>query len=144
MKSKKIFILLPDGVGLRNFAFTSFADLGKKYGWEVIFWNHTPFRISDLGFKEIKLSGKPRALTDLYKRAKIESELEYFESKFKDPVYSSYKFPPSKDGWKNKIKNTLVKGFSEYYSGEKGNEKLRCNLQRSERKGQYYKDIPLR
>ncbi len=139
MKSRKIFILLPDGVGLRNFAFTSFAEQGKNRGWDVIFWNHTPFRISNLGFKEIILNGKPRALTDLYKRAKIESELAHFENKFKDPVYSSYKFPPSKSGWKNKLKNVLVKVYSKYYSGENGNGKLRNRIENSERKGEYYK-----
>jgi hypothetical protein len=53
-KKKKIFILLPDGVGLRNFAFTSFAEIGEQMGWEVALWNQTPFELKELGYKEIK------------------------------------------------------------------------------------------
>ena len=32
---KKIFIFLPDGVGLRNFAFTRFNEIGKQKGYEI-------------------------------------------------------------------------------------------------------------
>ncbi|MGB8703901.1 MAG: UDP-glycosyltransferase, partial [Gillisia sp.] len=70
MKKKKILILLPDGVGLRNFAFTSFVETGEQMGWEVIFWNQTAFDLSALGFKEIKAQPKVRPETDLLKRAK--------------------------------------------------------------------------
>ena len=139
MKSRKIFILLPDGVGLRNFAFTSFAELGTKKGWDITFWNHTPFQLSDLGIKEIKLNGKPRPLTDLIKRAKIESELNHFEGKFEDKVYSSYKFPSSNTGWKNKLKNSVVRFLTNRYSRERGIMNLRNKIVSSERKGDYYR-----
>ena len=75
LRPKKILILLPDGVGLRNFAFTSFVETGEKLGLEVIFWNSTPFKLTNQGYKEFNLTGKPRALTDLLKRAKINAEL---------------------------------------------------------------------
>jgi len=55
LKPKKIFLLLPDGVGLLNFAFTSFVEIGEQMGWEVVFWNQTGFELSELGLKEIKL-----------------------------------------------------------------------------------------
>jgi hypothetical protein len=55
LKPKKIFILLPDGIGLRNFAFTAFVEIGERMGWEVVFWNQTGFELSELGWKEIKL-----------------------------------------------------------------------------------------
>ena len=139
MKSRKIFILLPDGVGLRNFAFTSFAELGTEKGWDITFWNHTPFQLSELGLKEIKLNGKPGPLTDLFKRAKIESELNHFEKKFEDKVYSSYRFPSSNTGWKNKLKNSVVRFLTNRYSGEKGIMNLRNKIEISERKGDYYR-----
>jgi len=139
LKSRKIFILLPDGVGLRNFAFTSFAELGTKKGWDITFWNHTPFQLSELGLKEIKLNGKPRPLTDIFKRAKIESELNHFEKKFEDKVYSSYKFPSSNTGWKNKLKNSIVRFLTNHYSGERGIMNLRNKIEISERKGDYYR-----
>ncbi|MEY3500835.1 MAG: hypothetical protein RL308_2504, partial [Bacteroidota bacterium] len=43
MSNNKIFILLPDGIGLRNFAYTSFYSLGKNQGFDIFFWNNTPF-----------------------------------------------------------------------------------------------------
>ncbi len=140
MKTKKIFILLPDGVGLRNFAFTSFVEIGEKLGWDVVFWNQTPFDLSELGYKEIKLKGKPRAFTDLIKRAKISAELDHFDEKFDDPVYQTYKFPSSNKGIKSKIKNVIVAQLSKTYRGEKGLEKLRSKLKDSERKSPFYRE----
>jgi hypothetical protein len=139
LKSKKIFILLPDGVGLRNFAFTSFVEIGEQMGWEVIFWNQTPFDLTELGYQEIKLEGKPRAYTDLLKRAKISAELDYFKEKFDDQVYQSYKFPSSNKNIKSKIKNAIVTQFTKTYRGEKGLQKLRGKLKTSERKSVFYK-----
>ena len=52
MDKKKVFVLLPDGVGLRNFAFTEFPDIGKREDFEVIYWNNTVKNIEDLGLKE--------------------------------------------------------------------------------------------
>jgi len=147
LKSKKIFILLPDGVGLRNFAFTSFVEIGEQMGWEVVFWNQTPFDLTELGYKEIKLAGKPRAFTDLIKRAKISAELDYFEEKFDDKVYQTYKFPSSNKGLKSKIKNAIVTQLTKTYPGEKGLEKLREKLKTSERKSIFYqncKDVLVR
>ncbi len=137
---KKILILLPDGVGLRNFAFTSFVEIGEKMGWDVIFWNHTPFDLAGMGFKEIKLTGKPRPKTDLLKRAKIEAELDHFTDKFNDQVYQTYKFPTSKKGIKTAIKNTIIKSLIKTHKGENGLQKLRDKLKLSERKGEFYKD----
>jgi len=140
LKSKKIFILLPDGVGLRNFAFTSFVEIGEQMGWEVVFWNQTPFNLADLGYKEIKLKGKPRAFTDLVKRGKISTELDHFEAKFNDKVYHTYNFPSSNKGIKSKIKNAIVTQLSKTYRGEHGLQRLREKLKISERKSPFYQN----
>lgn len=139
LRSRKIFILLPDGVGLRNFAFTSFVEIGRKQGWEVVFWNHTPFDLAGLGFEEIRLQGKPKPLTDLLKRAKILAELNHFREKFQDPVYQEYKFPASGTGLKAIVKNLLVSFLTGYYRGEKGLKKLRNAMTSSERGSAFYK-----
>ncbi|WP_373056920.1 UDP-glycosyltransferase [Zunongwangia sp. H14] len=139
MSSKKLFILLPDGVGLRNFAFTSFVETGVKAGWETVFWNKTPFSLKELGYREISLEGKPRAFTDLLKRAKIISELNFFQKKFNDPVYGDYKFPAASKGLKNKLKNLVVDFLVLSHSGKKGLQRLRKRLINSERKSNYYK-----
>jgi hypothetical protein len=137
---KKILILLPDGVGLRNFAFTSFVEIGEQMDWEVIFWNHTPFNLGGLGYKEIKLKGNARVQTDLLKRAKIEAELDYFTTKFNDPVYQTYKFSNFNKSFKRRIKDVLVRVLLKTHKGEKGLNKLRGKMKSSERKGEYYKN----
>lgn len=114
-------------------------EIGERNGWEVKFWNQTPFDLSSLGFQEIKLSGKPRPLTDLYKRAKINSELDYFTEKFRDPVYQSYKFPPSGKGWKNVVKRIMVKILERLYAGKEGVLKIQKKLKQSEKETDYYK-----
>ncbi|MGI0107872.1 UDP-glycosyltransferase [Salinimicrobium sp. WS361] len=135
---KKILILLPDGVGLRNFAFTSFVAIGEKLGWEVIFWNHTPFDLSQFNFSQIKLQGRIRSKTDLLKRAKIEAELDHFSRKFEDPVYQTYKFPTSQKGIKPFIKNRIISLLINNHRGEEGLQRLRKKLKFSERKGSFY------
>lgn len=86
------------------------------------------------------MSGKPRALTDLYKRAKIHAELDYFTKKFNDPVYQTYKFPFTGRGWRNVVKRILVKTFEAIYAGEKGVQKIQKTLKQSENNSEYYKN----
>lgn len=139
MKPKKLFILLPDGVGLRNFAFTSFVETGEQLGWEVVFWNHTPFDLTELGYTEIKLEGKPLAITDLLKRAKISAELDHFTRKFQDPVYQTYKFASQNSNLKQRLKNAMVSFFAASSSSEKGLQQLRDKMKKAERNSAYYK-----
>ena len=108
-------------------------------GWEVIFWNHTPFELSKIGLKEIKLEGRAKAKTDLLKRAKIEAELDHFTRKFKDGVYQTYKFRASQKGLKIRIKNKIVSSLVNNYKGEKGLQRLRKKLKTSERNTSFYK-----
>ncbi|MFC2109190.1 UDP-glycosyltransferase, partial [Bacteroidota bacterium] len=61
---KKIFVFLPDGVGLRNFAFTKFNDVGELNKLETVYWNNTDFDLSSIGLKEIKIkNSKSTALS---------------------------------------------------------------------------------
>lgn len=138
MRKKKIFILLPDGVGLRNFAFTSFVEKGKEKGWDVVFWNQTLFPLKSTGFKEVSLTGKPRAVTDLFKRAKIRSELYVFQQRFNDPVYADYIFAPTSKGLKAKSKNALVFLFTSLATKILGVRWLRDGMKKLERRGSLY------
>ena len=138
MKRKKILILLPDGVGLRNFAFSSFVETGEKMGWEVIFWNQTRFDLEALGYREIKINAKVPPVTDLYKRARKNIELSEFEKRFEDPVYRNYKFRASSASLKQKLKNFLVFVLTKKYSGENGLRKLRKELKKSVRGSHTY------
>ena len=74
----KIFVFLPDGVGLKNFAYTKFYEIGKRLNNEIIFWNNTSFPLKkELGYEEISTPNCPvNPISDIYKRAKIIIELK--------------------------------------------------------------------
>ncbi len=136
-QNKKILLLLPDGVGLRNFAFSSFVNEGEKREFEITFWNATPFVLKELGYHEVRLGGKINPNTDLLKRARKEIELNAFESKTSNPIFSKYRFAPKTKTFKQKIKNTLVKWYTWKYKNNLTG--LRTQLQQSERQSPYYK-----
>lgn len=141
MSGKKLFILLPDGVGLRNFAFSQFYDIGKKNNYQVTFWNNTPFNLSELDFDEIKFpKNKIHPLTDIFKNAVIQASLNYNAKVAYDKVYDDYKFPPNRIGFKNKLRNFLVSGLTLWATSGKKIQKLRKAMYTLETKTAYYQE----
>ena len=108
---KKIFIFFPDGVGLRNFAFTKFKEIGEENGYLITYWNNTVFSLKEqLGFDEIKIENyKTHPLTPIYSRIRKHIELNVSQKKFNDKVYETYKFPFSYKGLKNTLITLFVK-----------------------------------
>lgn len=140
MLNNKIFILLPDGIGLRNFAYSSFYEIGKKQGFDVVFWNNTPFPLSDLGFQEIKIDdAKSNPITDIYKNIKIQAELNLNIKKTKDKVYNTYRFPFSYSNLKIAIKSVVIQVLTGFYDSEKGLRKIREKMNHYERKTLFYR-----
>jgi uncharacterized protein Smg (DUF494 family) len=70
MSNKKIFILLPDGVG-RNFVFTDFYK--KNGAMDSVLESH-PFDLVHIGFEEIRLQNTC-FLLEILKNARKEIEL---------------------------------------------------------------------
>lgn len=139
MERKKIFILLPDGVSLRNFAYTSFYKDGKAKGYDIIFWNNTPFDLESLGFEQIPIRNqKANTLTDILKAARTRIELALFQKRDQDPIYEGYIFPLSFRNLKSTIKSRLIQWYRWKYKSEKGLNRLRERIKSSERKGSYY------
>lgn len=139
--SKKVFILLPDGVGLRNFAFTPFEQLGTQEGFDVVFWNNTVFDLNALGLKEIKIrQSKLHPFTDILKNAKIQLSLNQFIRRTEDTVYDTYRFPYSNKTLKSKLKTVLIKGIIALYNSDKGIENLSKRIKKLERSTSYYKE----
>ncbi len=137
---KKVFVFLPDGVGLRNFAFTKFKEVGCLQNFEVVYWNKTDFDLTEIGLTEIKVSKlKSHFLTDLFKRAKIEIELNSFKTRFSDQVYDSYKFPTYKGNFKAYIKFVLVKVLILFFQFKRGHRILQHLMNFSEKRTSYYK-----
>ncbi|MEX0996590.1 MAG: UDP-glycosyltransferase [Flavobacteriaceae bacterium] len=137
MEKSKIVVLLPDGIGLRNFAFSTFVDEGKKRGFDILFWNATAFELNQMGFQDLKLSGNVNPKTDLLKRARKEIELNDFQVKTGNSIFSSYRFPPANKTWKQKVKNRFVQFYRFKY--QRNLSGLRRQMQRKERKTDYYK-----
>ncbi|MCH4551229.1 glycosyltransferase family protein [Aestuariibaculum lutulentum] len=138
MKHNKVFVLLPDGIGLRNFVFSSFPAIGDHMGFEVTYWNQTSFDLSELGCRDLKLYGKASSKTDLYKRARKEIELKKFEGQFQDDIYRKYSFKPLITTLKQRIKKGLVQYYILKYKGNKLS-RLRDKIKASERKTAFYK-----
>lgn len=137
---KKIFVFFPDGVGLRNFAFTNFKSIGEQKGFDITYWNNTVFSLKDnLGFNEVKIDNhKIHPLTPLYSRARKRIELNVSRKKFNDDVYPTYKFPFNYKGLKNTLKSLYIKLLISFYSSEKGVVRIRKKINELERKNPKY------
>jgi hypothetical protein len=138
---KKVFVFFPDGVGLRNFAFTEFKKIGEDMGFDITYWNNTIFSLKDnLGFNEVKIKDHSvHPLLSIYSRARKRAELNVSRDKFKDKVYPTYKFPFTYRGLKNSFKSLYAKWLIGLYSSEKGIEKLRSKINKLERSTSKYK-----
>jgi len=139
MDNNKIFILMGDGVGLRNFAYTGFHETGKNEGFNVVYWNTTPFDLTSLGFSEIKIKNtKLHPFTAIYKNARTQIELNLFIRKTKDKVYDSYRFPFSYKTTKTILKNSFTQMLIFTHSSDIGLKRIRRKVKESERKTLYY------
>lgn len=137
---KKVFVFFPDGVGLRNFAFTNFKEIGENMGFDITYWNNTVFSLKDnLGFNEVKIENHQlHPLTPIYSRARKRCELNVSRDKFSDDVYPTYKFPFNYNGIKNIAKSLYTKLLIGMYSSEKGVERIRKKINTLERKNPKY------
>lgn len=137
--NRKIFILLPDGVGLRNFAFTRFYDIGISKDFDIVYWNNTVFDLSIMGFNEIRIThSKSHPITDIYKKAKVQVEINQSIKKTKDKVYKTYCFPFSYRDFKSTAKSSLVNLITFVNSSNIGLLKIRNRIKKEERKTLYY------
>jgi len=138
--SKKAFIFLPDGVGLRNFALTNFNAIGTAMGYDITYWNNTPFKIKkELGYNELIIENqKLHPMTTVYTRARKRCELNVFDKKFNETVYNTYNFPHSYKGIKNVIKSLNVDFLVATKSTEKGVKSIRERIKKLERSTSKY------
>jgi hypothetical protein len=135
MKKKKILVFLPDGGGLRNFAFSSFKEIGDAMGFDVHYWNNSGFPIKEkLNYLEISIKKiVTHPLTPLYSKARKDIELNSSKKKFQDTVYEDYKFPLSFKGFKNSLKSVFTLFLIKFYASEKGLKKIRAKIEKLER-----------
>ncbi|KVV15886.1 UDP-glycosyltransferase [Flavobacterium sp. TAB 87] len=139
--NKKIFIFFPDGVGLRNFAFTKFKEIGEQHGNQIVYWNNTIFPLSqELGYEEVKIEiQKSHPLTAIFCRVRKHIELNVSAKKFKDSVYHLYKFPFNYKGLKNILLTLFIKTLISFNSSDKGIVRVRKRINALERSTKKYK-----
>ena len=137
----KVFIFLPDGVGLKNFAFTKFYEIGKQLNHKIVYWNNTTFPLKkEFGYEEIQVPNeKINPISDLYKRAKIRIELQLNYKETKDKAYLSYLFPQPYNSVKNSIKSLVVNFLVFRYSSRKGLKTVIDKIYTLESKTKLYK-----
>ncbi|MGG7033600.1 MAG: CDP-glycerol glycerophosphotransferase family protein [Flavobacterium sp.] len=140
MTNKKILIFFPDGVGLRNFAFTRFKEIGEQKGNQIIYWNNTLFPLQEeLGYDEVKIKiQKIHPLTPIYCRIRKHIELNVSQKKFHDEVYATYKFPFSYKGIKNTLTTLFIRVLIALNSSEKGILRIRKRINKLERSTKKY------
>ena len=140
--SKKIFVLFPDGVGLRNFAFTNFKEIGEDSGFEVVYWNNSIFPLKDkLGYDEVVIENRSiHPKTGILNRARKRVELALSKKRFNDNVYPTYRFPLSFKTLKATLKSLFVKYHEVTRATPKGWQNLMDEMYTAERSTQRYKD----
>lgn len=137
---KKVFIFLPDGVGLRNFALTQFKSIGEQKGYEIVYWNNTIFSLKDeFNYDEVKIKNhRLHKFTPVFTKARKRIELNLFDKKYQETVYNTYNFPESYKGVNNIIKSILVNILVFFCSNQKGLLFVRNQIKSLERKNSKY------
>jgi hypothetical protein len=134
----KIFLLLTDGVGLRNFIYTDFINHTKQE--ELVIWHNLPNDILPKNIKKVKLPKiDQHPLLDVFKVAKNKSELNTNQVRFSDPNYQSYWFPPNDKGLKNLAKSLLSNFLAYNYQGVEGSKQLWHKIKSLSRQSSYYR-----
>ncbi|WP_431471353.1 UDP-glycosyltransferase [Nonlabens sp. SCSIO 43208] len=139
--SKKVWILFPDGVGLRNFAFTNFKNIGDKLGYDITYWNNSVFDLEkEFGFAQINIpSTKIHPKTPVINHARKRVELALSRKRDNDNVYSTYRFPLKWNSLKNCVKSSFVKFHEIFSSTDSGWENLKNKMYEAERSTNRYK-----
>ncbi len=139
MKIKKIFVLLPDGVGLRNFAFSNFYESGKEKDFQITYWNKTLFDLGDLNYPEVKVAlGKNHFLTDILKNARKHIELNINIRKSNSEVYNTYRFPFMYSTVKNALRSFITRLLIFFFSSETGLRLIRSFIKKIESNTSYF------
>lgn len=137
----KVFVFLPDGIGLRNFVFTKFSKIGTRMGFNVVYWNNTLSDLNSKGYNEVKIKkAKLHPLTEIFKNAKIQITLNQFIKRSSDKVYDSYRFPSTSKTFKTKLKTLLMQLIIALYNSESGLLKIGKIINKLERSTAYYQD----
>ena len=138
--AKKVFVLLPDGVGIRNFVHTGFPEIANAMDLQIRWWNMSGLPLDEnYKDKEVQLEDvTPNKLTPIYTRARKRLELKLWEQTFKDPVYSTYTFPFRYINLNGITKSLFIKSLIFLNSSKEGLIKVRAKINELERNSKLY------
>jgi len=141
-KEKKIFILISDGVGIRNYAFSGFYKKASQY-FNINYWNGTVFPLKqELELPEKKLPPyKPHILIDLIKSIKQHAEVLYFSKKFKDKAYINGIRLPQGHTLNKKIKRNIIQLTKYLFANSYGICFLDKIINRLAKSTPYFKEV---
>jgi hypothetical protein len=140
MMEKRIFILLPDGNGLRNFIFGNLGQIIKAQS-NVTIWNNSPVPLRNFGFSEIKMAEyKAGKFTETLKAAKQNIELNLNSINNNDSDYLLYNLNYQPKGFKGVIKKLLFKGLSVALTSNSRRYIIDFLLEKSESSTAYFDD----
>jgi hypothetical protein len=141
MSDKKVYVFLPDGVGLRNFAYSEFYKLGSDRGFNIVYWNNTAFPLKEMGFKEEVMNhSKIHPLTYIYKNARKHIELKLSTKKTNDKIYNTYHFGFSYKDWKSTLKSLAAKFLIATHTSKNGLRRIISRVNRLEKTTQHYRE----
>lgn len=136
MTSRKFFVLLTDGVGLKNFVYSQFPVWAQQQQLEVVYWNATRADIAAMGYREVKVAGCQTAwLSDVLKNVAARKRLRKWAREFKNDVYLHHLPRASRRGFSKIIRNIM--GFlADVFFSEEALARMMAKL---EKKSNYYK-----
>jgi len=143
MSKPKIFVLFPDGVGLRNFAFTNFKEIGEQQGFDIIYWNNSVFDLEkEFGYAQVKInSTRIHPKTPVISHARKRVELALSRKRTKDNVYPTYRFPLQWNSLKNIAKSAYVKYHETFSATPKKWQGLMDRMNDAERSTDRYQEL---
>jgi len=101
-ENNKIVILLPDGVGIRNFIFTDFLKYGNSILWTTSFlasnWKGKVRKIPEYQYEK---------RVEQFRNMWIESNIRYFQKIFHNDAFLGYLKTNQKKSWRQSIKTLL-------------------------------------
>lgn len=135
----KVLLLICDGVSLRNYIYNNFAQQARDNDVDVSYVNATDIDLKDV-VDSIKIDASiGNSKIDLLNQAITRSTLQFFASKFKEPMYLSYIFPLKWNTLKNVIKSTYIKSIEGTGASSHKIEQLRKRLHQEVRNSDYYR-----
>lgn len=133
-------MIIPDGVSLRNFIYSSFLEQSEQVGIKLSILNLSGFDIKLEGITVHTIKQKRlHPLTTVLKNVRKQLELQQFEQQFNNPIYRRYVFKATVKDVKSLLRLLLTKVFYVWYLKFSNVSRLRKWINHLEQQTTYFK-----